>query len=67
MQNLKNMGVFDILITQKLLKCPKDPFVRSALNYFSYFSTKTYVVGAQKTISIKQVIWYPKTHVQTDA
>ena len=31
MQNLENMDVFEILITQKLLKCPKDPFVRSAL------------------------------------
>ena len=31
MQNLKNRDVFEILITQKLLKCPKDPFVRSAL------------------------------------
>ena len=33
MQNLENLGVFEILITQKLLKCPKDPFVRSALIY----------------------------------
>ena len=31
MQNLKNMDVFEVLITQKLLKSPKDPFVRSAL------------------------------------
>ena len=31
MQNLENLEVFEILITQKLLKCPKDPFVRSAL------------------------------------
>ena len=31
MQNFKNLDVFEILITQKLLKCPKDPFVRSAL------------------------------------
>ena len=37
MQNLENMDVFEILITQKLLKCSKDPFVRSALicNSFS--------------------------------
>ena len=34
MQNLENLDVFEILITQKLLKCPKDPFVRSALKYF---------------------------------
>ena len=33
MQNLENMNVFEILITQKLQKCPKDPFVRSALIY----------------------------------
>ena len=33
MQNLENLDVFEILITQKLLKCPKDPFVRSALIY----------------------------------
>ena len=31
MQNLENLDVFEILITQKLLKCPKDPFLRSAL------------------------------------
>ena len=31
MQNLENLDVFEILIAQKLLKCPKDPFVRSAL------------------------------------
>ena len=31
MQNLENLDVFEILITQKLLKCPKDPFVRLAL------------------------------------
>ena len=33
MQNLENLDVFEILITQKLLKCPKDPFVRSVLKY----------------------------------
>ena len=33
MQNLEILDVFEILITQKLLKCPKDPFVRSALIY----------------------------------
>ena len=31
MRNLDNLDVFEILITQKLLKCPKDPFVRSSL------------------------------------
>ena len=35
MQNLENLDVFEILITQKLLKCPNDPFVRSALKSFS--------------------------------
>ena len=34
MQNIENLDVFEILITQKLLKCPKDPFVRSALKLF---------------------------------
>ena len=33
MQNLENLDIFEILITQKLLKCPKDPFLRSALIY----------------------------------
>ena len=33
MQNLENLDVFEIFLTQKLLKCPKDPFVRSALIY----------------------------------
>ena len=33
MQNFENLDVFEILITQKLLKCPKDPFLRSALIY----------------------------------
>ena len=33
MQNLENLDVFEILITQKLLKCLKDPFLRSALIY----------------------------------
>ena len=33
MQNLEDLDVFEILITQNLLKCPKDPFVRSALKY----------------------------------
>ena len=31
MQNLENLDIFEILITQNLLKCRKDPFVRSAL------------------------------------
>ena len=31
MQNFEYLDVFEILITQKLLQCPKDPFVRSAL------------------------------------
>ena len=33
MQNLENFDFFESLITQKLLKCPKDPFVRLALIY----------------------------------
>ena len=31
MQNLENLDVFKMLILQNLLKCPNDPFVRSAL------------------------------------
>ena len=34
MQNFENLDVFEILITQRLLKCLKDPFVRSALIIF---------------------------------
>ena len=34
MQNLENLDVFEILITQSLLECPKDPLVRSALIFF---------------------------------
>ena len=39
MQNLAILDVFEISITQKLLKCPTYPFVRSALTYF-YWWTK---------------------------
>ena len=31
MQNFENLEVFEILITQKLLKCPKDPFLKFIL------------------------------------
>ena len=31
MQNLENLDVFESSFTEKLLKCPKDPFVRAAL------------------------------------
>ena len=34
-QNLENMDVIEILITKKMLICPKDPFVRSALKHNS--------------------------------
>ena len=34
-------------------------------NYFSYFSTKTYVVGAQKN-GLNELDWIPKAHVKTD-
>ena len=33
MQNIEILDVFEILITLKMLKCPKDPFVRSVLKY----------------------------------
>ena len=35
MTNIENLDVFEILTTQKLVKCPKDPFLRSALILFS--------------------------------
>ena len=34
---LANLDFFEILITQKLLNCPKDPFVRSALIYITLY------------------------------
>ena len=33
---------------------------------FSYFSTKTYVVGTQKNVSIRKFFWTTKTDVITD-
>ena len=36
MQNLENLDIFEILITQKLLKCLKDPFVRSVPKCFAF-------------------------------
>ena len=37
---------------------PPIPFVKSVyLNIFSYFSTKTYVVGTQKNVSLSQNIY----------
>ena len=35
-------------------------------NHFSYFITKTFVVGTQKTFSMKRFFWPPKTNVKTD-
>ena len=43
MQNLENLDVFEILIIQKLLKSPKDPFVRSVLICKSYHSDINYI------------------------
>ena len=34
--------------------------------YFSYFSTKTYVVRTQKNHLNEMVFWAPKTYVKTD-
>ena len=34
--------------------------------YFSYFSTKTYVVGTQRTISMRRCFWAPITNVKSD-
>ena len=33
--------------------------------YFSYFSTKIYVVGTQKN-RLNKFFWAPKTYVKTD-
>ena len=49
MRNLENLDVFESLITQNLLKCPKDPFVRSALNYLIVFSGSSDCVNMQYT------------------
>ena len=61
MQILENLAVFEILITQNRLKCPKDPFVRSALicikfhkNIWNDFSS--YRAGT--TIPQNLLIWF---------
>ena len=53
MQNLKNLAVFEILITQNLLKCLKDPFVRSALKLFFFRFAKTWktIVSTKKHVA----------------
>ena len=56
MQNLENMDVFEILITQKLLKCPKDPFVRSALIYI----WQVFLFGAIGSKNIKHQNMRPR-------
>ena len=43
MQNLENLDVFEILITQKLIKCPKDTFVRSVLIYMYAINNKIWL------------------------
>ena len=42
MQILKILDGFEILITQKLLKCLKDPFVRSALIDYTNNASELY-------------------------
>ena len=59
MQTLENMDVFEILITQKLPKGPKDPFVRSALNCFFYFMTTKFKLVLLPKIILK--ITYSKS------
>ena len=62
MQNLENMDVFEILIAQKVLKCPKDPFVKSALNYiFWYHSEMTTMHDDITHISHDLDVFMPKT------
>ena len=51
MQNLENLDVFEILITQKLLKCPKDPFVRSALNLYRNVVSILYLIKINTNLS----------------
>ena len=53
------MDVFEILITQKLLKCLKDPFVRSVLIYiYIYMPTKYHKSRGGSRISGKGVHLY---------
>ena len=54
MQNLENLDVFEILITQKLFKCPKGPFVRLTLICFSC---------SKSTFSLRRSFWVPTTYV----
>ena len=62
MQNLEILDVFEILITQKLLKCPKDPFVRSALiSYLNHLDPMDVLHPYQlyQSISVLRVVeWY---------
>ena len=45
MQNLENLDVFEILITQRLLKCPNEPlFVRS----------RSYIIDHPKFVASNQ-------------
>ena len=54
MQNLENLDVFEILITQKLLICPKDPFVRSALKYLYFFAVQLSQIPTPNNVSSGQ-------------
>ena len=66
MQNLENMDVFEILITQKMLNCPKDPFVRSALICLSlrkvhmHCKYYMYTVAIAKIADSQQIIAFYK-------
>ena len=62
MQKLENLDIFEILITQKLLKCPKDPFVRSTLVYMCVYvySNGTKCAGFASKINLS--LWVASVH-----
>ena len=64
MQNLENLDVFEILITQKLLKCLKDPFLRSALKYFlAHPFYHIFFLVLKRTVSLRWFFCVPTTYV----
>ena len=50
-------------LRQYFLKASKAYKGLRTKNLFSYFSTKTYVVGTQNNCLNETVLWAPKTHV----
>ena len=56
MHNFENLDVFEILITQKLLKCLKDPFLRSALIYIYIYINHSLVTNSNRMHKKEAVI-----------